>query len=95
MANERPWYVQDLHFLEDLTPAENAMIRKMGTIRKFKKGQFVFHVNDSCEHVYVLQKGIAKASLVSPEGKEIITALRKPGDIIGLTAIFGCKRRLS
>jgi CRP-like cAMP-binding protein len=95
VLNEKPWYLKELQFFENLGSAEKAMIRKKGSVKTVKKEEFVFHVGDSCEFMYILQKGIAKAFLLSSDGKEIILALRKPGDIIGLSGIYGFKRRLS
>ena len=52
-------------------------------------------LGDLCDYIYILKKGSIKVFLLTSDGKETILAIRRPGNIIGLTALFGWPRRVS
>ncbi len=95
MIEKKPWYLETPNFLEGLSEEQRAQVTRKGVIRKFRKGEIICNLDDRCEYIYVVKKGTAKAFLPTIDGKEIILAIRKPGDIIGITSLFGSRRRVS
>lgn len=95
MKEKKPWYLEQANFFDALNPSQIQAVEKIATIERFEKGKMIGSVDDHCDFVYILKKGTIKAFLLSLDGKEIILALRRPGNIIGLTSIFGWSRRVS
>jgi CRP-like cAMP-binding protein len=70
-------------FLRSLTEAEDAALRSHAIKRNFPRGHAVFHENGAPERVFVLLAGFVKLSRVTDGGREVILAIRGPGDLLG------------
>ena len=85
-----PWPSDDpaVGFLAALAPAEEASLRSRGVLRRFRKGQAIFHEGGRSDRIVVVLRGRVKVSTTTEEGKEIVLAFRGPGDLLGeLSAI--------
>jgi CRP/FNR family cyclic AMP-dependent transcriptional regulator len=77
-------------FLGALDSEQLEALRGLGTARRFREGQALFHQGGSSDRVVVLLSGRVKVSTVTEDGKEIVLAFRGPGDLLGeLSAIDG------
>ena len=90
-----PWYVEQANFYDNLTREQKVTVENMGVIKRFKKGGLICNLEDTCDYIYLLKKGATKVFLLTADGREIILAIRLPGNIIGMTAIFCWKKRVS
>jgi len=93
--SQKPWYLEKQNFLAALSESQLEDIKKMAILRRIEKSKIICHLDDNCEYIGLLKKGIAKVFLLTAEGHEVILAIRRPGDIIGMTAIFGWPKRVS
>src|SRR5690349_582763 len=77
-------------FLPALTPEEQDALRGPSMIRSFPRGAALFHERQTADRVLVLLEGCVKLSSLSDGGKEVVLAIRGPGDLLGeLAAIDG------
>lgn len=74
---ERPSF---LHRLDD---QEVQCLLQRATLEQRAKGEFVFHVGDSANAVYVLIQGTIKKTFVNPGGDEKTISIYLPGDLFG------------
>src|SRR3954470_13283842 len=80
-------------FLDSLTPEEAADLRASGRERHFDAGVAIFHEGDDAGSVIVLLAGRAKLTVPSSTGREVIVAVRGPGDLLGeLAALVDAPR---
>jgi CRP/FNR family transcriptional regulator, cyclic AMP receptor protein len=93
--NQKPWYLEKQNFLESLNAAQLEQIRKISILRQVEKNKIICQLDDNCEYIGILKRGIAKVFLLTSEGEEVILAIRRAGDILGLTSIFGWPKRVS
>ena len=70
-------------FSDSLTPAESAALESTGIRRTYVRGQALFHEHGAPDRVLVLLSGFVKLSRLSEDGREVILAIRGPGDLIG------------
>jgi CRP/FNR family cyclic AMP-dependent transcriptional regulator len=70
-------------FLDSLTPAESAALESSGIKRTYARGHALFHEHGAPDRVLVLLSGFVKLSRMSEDGREVILAIRGPGDLIG------------
>ena len=83
-------------FLASLTPAEATALEARATRRAYTRGHALFHEHGAPDRVVVLVSGFVKLSRVSEDGREVILAIRGPGDLIGeQSAIDGRPRSAS
>jgi CRP-like cAMP-binding protein len=95
MVKNEYWYYKHSNFFEVLNNEQLQNLEQFSKIIHFKKGHLMCGIGDLCDYIYIVKEGIIKVFLLTSEGKESILAIRHPGNIIGLTAIFGWPRRVS
>jgi CRP/FNR family cyclic AMP-dependent transcriptional regulator len=83
-------------FLGALEPEAADALRSHGVPRRYVRGTALFHEGQLADRVMVVLSGTVKLSSVSEEGKEVLLALRGPGDLLGeLGALDGRPRAAS
>ncbi|MGH2730594.1 MAG: Crp/Fnr family transcriptional regulator [Actinomycetota bacterium] len=77
-------------FLGELTSDEARALRDRSRPRRYPKGSTLFNEGESSDRVFVVTEGQAKLSFFTDDGREILLAVRGPGEIIGeMSAIDG------
>jgi CRP/FNR family cyclic AMP-dependent transcriptional regulator len=64
------------------------------TIKAFEKNDPIFAQGDPCKHVYYIQKGGVKLSVVSESGQEAVVAMLAAGDFFGEGCLAGQSIRI-
>jgi CRP-like cAMP-binding protein len=79
-------------FLSELDPKEREELEKIGSVRRYRRGDVLFHQGDDAGAVIVLLQGHVKAAMLN-DGREVILAFPGPGEILGeLSAVDGQPR---
>lgn len=81
------------NFLELLTADQRTSLLQLGSNRVYRPGQFLMHEGDSADVAIVVLRGLAKVTIVSEGGKELLLGLRGTGDLLGEMAILSKKDR--
>lgn len=58
-------------------------LRSRGITRRYPRGSVLCREQQPSDAVFLLQAGRVKVSYLAPEGREVVLALRGPGDVIG------------
>jgi CRP/FNR family transcriptional regulator, cyclic AMP receptor protein len=61
--------------------------------RALSPGEAIYSIGDPAHHIYFLRKGLAKTSIISAGGKELILGIHAPGEIFGELCFCKGKRR--
>lgn len=68
----------------------SAALRREGHSRSFRRGQALFIEGDRAERVFLIERGWVTVTCTAPGGREIMLALRGPGEMLGeLSALDG------
>src|SRR3954454_16294154 len=79
-------------FLSELAADERADLEALGSIRRYRRGDVLFHQGDDAGAVLVLLEGHVKAAMLN-DGREVILAFPGPGGLLGeLSAVDGQPR---
>lgn len=82
-----------VRFSDALQPVELEALLSAGRLQLYRSGDVIFHQGDPTRHVVLLVGGAAKVSVLSTTGREVMLALRGPGDILGeMAAVSGLPR---
>ena len=65
-----------------------------GYLVPFRRGEPIFAQGDVCEHVWYIQSGGIKLSVLSKTGKEAVVAMLGPGDFFGEGCLAGQELRM-
>jgi CRP/FNR family transcriptional regulator, cyclic AMP receptor protein len=83
-------------FAAALTRAEMDDLLSRGVRRPFRRGSFLMTEGEISDHVAVVLSGRAKVSSYTADGKEVVLAVRGPGELLGeLSALDGGPRSAS
>ncbi len=55
--------------------------------RPLRKGEYLYRVGDSMQHLYAIRTGVLKSYYLDPQGNERISDFHLAGEIVGLDAI--------
>jgi CRP/FNR family cyclic AMP-dependent transcriptional regulator len=79
-------------FLAELEADERADLEQLGAVRRYRRGDVLFHQGDDAGVVVVLRDGHVKATMLN-DGREVILAFPGPGEVLGeLSAVDGQPR---
>jgi CRP-like cAMP-binding protein len=77
-------------FFGALSLEEREQLAGGGRRRRFPRGSTLFNEGETSDRVVLLLSGRVKVSYFTEEGKEVVLAVRSPGDILGeLSALDG------
>jgi CRP-like cAMP-binding protein len=83
-------------FWSALPAADQTAMLAAGAIRKYARGRVLMHQDQLPDGVIVLRSGQVKISRTTSTGREIVLAIRGPGELLGeLAAIDGQPRSAS
>jgi CRP-like cAMP-binding protein len=82
--------VEDAGFLQSLNDEQKAALTERSTKRRYPKGSTLLNEGDVSGRVMLLGSGRVKICSFTADGKEVMLALRGPGELLGdLSAIDG------
>src|SRR5215211_4046697 len=67
-------------FLSELEPGERQQLEQLGSVRRYRRGDVLFHQGDDAGVVVVLLAGHVKAAIVN-DGREVILAFPGLGEL--------------
>lgn len=70
-------------FLDALQEEQRRELRRRATPRRFARGSALAHTGQAGDRVFVITTGHVKLTRVTPEGRDVMLALRGPGDLVG------------
>lgn len=70
-------------FLDALGSEDAAELRRRATVRSFKRGAPLAHVGQVGDRVLVIVSGHVKVVRPTEQGRDVMLALRGPGDLVG------------
>lgn len=75
-------------FLDTIDDADRSALVSSARTQRYRKGESLFNEGDRSDRVMVLLDGRAKIGRATEEGKEVLLALRGPGDLLGEMSAF-------
>ncbi|MCK9249114.1 MAG: Crp/Fnr family transcriptional regulator [Solirubrobacteraceae bacterium] len=70
-------------FLDALDDEQRRELRRRATPRRFPRGGALAHAGQVGDRVLVITDGHVKLTRITPEGREVLLAVRGPGDLVG------------
>jgi len=71
-----------------LAEAQLARVAAMAHRQRFERGAYLLYEGDPCQGAYLIARGRVRVSKVSPEGREQVLALLRPGEALNLVPLF-------
>src|SRR5262249_60815601 len=92
-AQDAVWNLRNLCLFETLTARQLRKLKPLLEVRHCRRGEYLFHMGDSADRLYFVEKGTVKVSVFSPDGEEHMLDIFKPGDTFGELFVDEDRRR--
>lgn len=93
MDKTKIWYFENFNLFNGFTPEQLMEMAKMATMKKVKKNEFIFFPNELSDKIFLLKEGSIKIGSYSEDGREILKAELRPGEIFGEMSLVGERTR--
>ncbi|MFG2091347.1 MULTISPECIES: Crp/Fnr family transcriptional regulator [unclassified Spirillospora] len=80
-------------FWDTLDDAERAALRGVSRPRRYHPKMPLCYQGDDSDHLIVIESGWAKVTSSSEDGREVVLAVRGPGDLVCESAVLGRRER--
>jgi CRP-like cAMP-binding protein len=84
---QKIWFLRQVNIFKGIPDADYAVIDRHSAERRFAPGAIIYRAGSLATSVYMLKRGKVKLSGSTEEGKEVIFAILKEGDLFGDLAI--------
>ena len=81
-------FLKSFPYFAALTPQEVSRVEKDVTELSFDKGEFIIMQGEDCKGLYVIKSGQVRIFMSSPEGREQVLLIAKPGDSFNDVPVF-------
>jgi CRP-like cAMP-binding protein len=80
-------------FWDALDPAERAALRAVARPRRYAPRTPLCYQGDDSDHIIIIESGWTKVTSASEDGREVVLAVRGPGDLVCESAVLGGRER--
>jgi CRP-like cAMP-binding protein len=83
------WYLQNINLFRGIPEDQMRMVEQRTVMRELRRKEVLYLPGDAGDRIYLLKRGVVKISSLDDDGREIILALLRPGDVFGEEAALG------
>lgn len=87
------WYLKNINMLQGVSEEQLEMFEKRTVMREVRRKEVLYLPGDAGDRIYLLKRGVVKISGLLEDGREVILALLKRGEIFGEEAALDDSRR--
>src|SRR5690606_6585622 len=92
-ARDGPAAGRDAPFWDALDDGERAALRRVARPRRYPPGAPLCFQGDDSDHLVVIESGWAKVTSSGEDGREVVLAVRGPGELVCESAVLGGRER--
>ena len=89
------WYLNKIDLFKVLSKGEISSLIEIAIRKTYEKNEIIFMPGDPGNIVFLITQGRVKLYNLSPSGRESILFIFFPGELLGLSEIFGNNLRVS
>jgi len=93
MEKPKIWYLENFNLFKGLTMEQLKYFGMKSSMKKFKKGEFIYFPNELSDKVFILKDGEIKIGMYTDDGRELLKTVLRSGEIFGEMALTGEGKR--
>ena len=82
------WYLKNINLFKSLSDEQIRMVAQHTLMREVRRREMLYLPGDAGDRVYILKRGLVKISALQADGREVILALLRPGEVFGEEAVL-------
>lgn len=88
-STRKLWYLRRLNLFEGMAPGDVEAISRRLRERSCRRRETIVDPQGPGDRVYLVKNGSVRVYQLSREGKELTTAILRPGQLFGTSSLFG------
>ena len=81
-------FLRSLPFFTGLDASALEQVDRETVEQSYDRGQVIFLENDACRGLYVVREGLVRVFKTSPEGREQVMSIARPGEPFNIVPVF-------
>jgi CRP-like cAMP-binding protein len=82
------WYLKNINLLQGLSDEQMRMIEQRTVMREVRRREVLYLPGDAGDRIYLLKRGVVKISALQEDGREVLLALLRRGEVFGEEAVL-------
>lgn len=82
------WYVKNVNLFHGMSDDQMRMVEERTVMREIRRKEVLYLPGDAGDRIYLLKRGVVKISTLTDDGKEIILALLRKGEVFGEESVL-------
>jgi CRP/FNR family transcriptional regulator len=82
------WYLKNVNLFHGMSDEQMRMVEERTVMREIRRKEVLYLPGDAGDRIYLLKRGVVKISTLTNDGKEIILALLRPGEVFGEESVL-------
>src|SRR5713101_3772762 len=92
-SQRKLWYMQRLNLFAGLAKEEIEAVAGRLHDQVWQRRQLILDPESTGDRIYVVKTGAVRVYQISPEGRELTTAILRPGQLLGTAALAGISQQ--
>jgi CRP/FNR family transcriptional regulator, cyclic AMP receptor protein len=82
------WYLKNIDLLKGMTEAQMRAVEERTVMHEVRRKEVLYLPGDAGDRIYLLKRGVVKISGLVEDGREVILALLRRGEVFGEEAVL-------
>lgn len=82
------WYLKNVNLFHGMSEDQMRMVEQRTVMRELRRREVLYLAGDAGDRIYLLKRGVVKISALQEDGREVILALLRKGEVFGEEAVL-------
>lgn len=82
------WYLKNINLFHGMSEQQMGMIEQRTVMREVRRREVLYLPGDAGDRIYLLKRGVVKISAIQEDGREVLLALLRKGEVFGEEAVL-------
>jgi CRP/FNR family transcriptional regulator len=82
------WYLKNINIFHGMSDAQIRMVERRTVMKEVRRREVLYLPGDAGDRIYLLKRGVVKISAIQEDGREVMLALLRKGEVFGEEAVL-------
>lgn len=82
------WYLKNINLFHGMSDEQMKMVEQRTVMKEVRRREVLYLPGDAGDRIYLLKRGVVKISALQEDGREVMLALLRKGEVFGEEAVL-------
>lgn len=82
------WYLKNVNLFHGMSEGQMKMVEQRTVMKEVRRREVLYLPGDAGDRIYLLKRGVVKISALQEDGREVLLALLRKGEVFGEEAVL-------